>query len=119
MAPEVIRSEPYSETADVYSFGILLSCFLMGNSYPYTDKYITPSQAAMGVVKTGLRPHLSSTIPDVLKSICELCWHPDGEIRPTMGAVLDMLSDSLSAVQLKPRDSSNSSWSSWLMGYGG
>lgn len=43
MAPEVIRSEPYDEKCDVFSFGIILNELLTGN-YPYIETDYGPSK---------------------------------------------------------------------------
>nr|GEW56721.1 serine/threonine-protein kinase STY17-like [Tanacetum cinerariifolium] len=43
MAPEVIRSEPYDEKCDVYSFGIILNELLTGH-YPYIETDYGPSK---------------------------------------------------------------------------
>ncbi|KAF5766727.1 putative dual-specificity kinase TKL-Pl-4 family [Helianthus annuus] len=56
MAPEVIEHKPYDHIADVFSFAIVLWELLTGE-VPYS--YLTPLQAAVGVVQQGLRP----TIP--------------------------------------------------------
>ena len=39
MAPEVFHSKAYSQTADVYSLGILLYCLLNQGRLPLTDRY--------------------------------------------------------------------------------
>ncbi|KAI7739681.1 hypothetical protein M8C21_020548 [Ambrosia artemisiifolia] len=51
MAPEVIEHRPYDHKADVFSFGIVLWELLTGE-VPYS--YLTPLQAAVGVVQQGL-----------------------------------------------------------------
>lgn len=43
MAPEVIRSEPYNEKCDVYSFGIVLNELVTGE-YPYIETTYKPYQ---------------------------------------------------------------------------
>lgn len=43
MAPEVIKSGPYDEKCDVYSFGILLNELITGK-YPYIDTDFGPSK---------------------------------------------------------------------------
>ncbi|RAL46487.1 hypothetical protein DM860_004766 [Cuscuta australis] len=48
MAPEVIEHKPYDHRADVFSFGIVMWELLTGE-VPYA--YLTPLQAALGVVQ--------------------------------------------------------------------
>lgn len=43
MAPEVIRSEPYSEKCDVYSFSIILNELITGQ-YPYIEYDYGPTE---------------------------------------------------------------------------
>lgn len=43
MAPEVIRSEPYDEKCDVYSFAVILNELLTGE-YPYIETDYGPSK---------------------------------------------------------------------------
>ena len=80
MAPEVVEHRPYSEKADVYSFGIVVWEMLTG-LIPYSD--MTPLQAAVGVVQKGLRPPLPKTCPPPLADIMRLCWQRDPAVRPS------------------------------------
>lgn len=49
MAPEVIRSEPYDEKSDVYSFAIILNELLTGE-YPYIQTHYTPSKVCTPLI---------------------------------------------------------------------
>ena len=59
MAPEVIRHEPYTGLADVYSFGVMLN-ELVSCQVPYLAMHITPLQVAFAVADGGLRPTVPS-----------------------------------------------------------
>lgn len=88
MAPEVIEHRPYDHKADVFSFGIVLWELLTGK-LPY--EYLTPLQAAVGVVQKGLRPTVpKNTIPK-LAELLEMCWQEDPQRRPDFSEILDIL----------------------------
>lgn len=109
MAPEVIRSEKYDTSADVYSFGVLLYCFVRGIDYPYEENYITAAQAAMAVAKREFRPTVTSTIPADLKMIIINCWAAKADARPSMKEVVTRL------LKAKAREKQGHSagWSLW------
>lgn len=117
MAPEVIRCESYSSSADVYSFGILMYCIVSAEDYPYRDRYITPTQAAMAVARKELRPNMTSRLPLAVKQIISMCWSGDAGLRPTMDQVVSMLEqtskESASAKELEGQEPT-SSFSSWF-----
>lgn len=88
MAPEVIRHEPYSTAADVYSFGILL-WELVAREQPFAG--MTPIQAAFAVARQGLRPPMPLKTPLPLANLIRCCWHVDPRARPTFEDVLELL----------------------------
>ncbi|XP_018485426.1 serine/threonine-protein kinase STY8 [Raphanus sativus] len=87
MAPEVIEHKPYSHKADVFSYAIVLWELLTGD-IPYA--YLTPLQAAVGVVQKGLRPKIPKTHPKV-KGLLERCWQHDPKERPDFEEIIEML----------------------------
>lgn len=88
MAPEVIEHKPYDHKADVFSFGIALWELLTGE-LPYS--YLTPLQAAVGVVQKGLRPTIPKHTHPKLVDLLERCWRHDPTQRPHFHEIIDIL----------------------------
>ncbi|XP_058777733.1 serine/threonine-protein kinase STY17 [Vicia villosa] len=88
MAPEVIEHKPYDQKADVFSFGISLWELLTGE-LPYS--YLTPLQAAVGVVQKGLRPTIPKHTHPRLSELLERCWQQDPKERPAFSEIIEIL----------------------------
>lgn len=88
MAPEVIEHKPYDHKADVFSFAIVLWELLTGE-VPYS--YLTPLQAAVGVVQQGLRPTIPKQTHPKLTELLESCWQHNPTLRPNFTEILDKL----------------------------
>ncbi|XP_077220918.1 serine/threonine-protein kinase STY46-like isoform X2 [Tasmannia lanceolata] len=88
MAPEVIEHKPYDHKADVFSFGIMLWELLTGK-LPY--EYLTPLQAAVGVVQKGLRPTIPKHTHPKLAELLEKCWQQDPTLRPDFSEIIEIL----------------------------
>ncbi|CAL5376951.1 unnamed protein product [Camellia sinensis] len=88
MAPEVIEHRPYDHKADIFSFGIVLWELLTGK-LPYD--YLTPLQAAVGVVQKGLRPTIPKNTHPKLAELLERCWQHDPNLRPDFSEIIDIL----------------------------
>ncbi|KAL5557792.1 hypothetical protein UlMin_034003, partial [Ulmus minor] len=88
MAPEVIEHKPYDQKADVFSFGIFVWELLTGK-LPYDN--LTPLQAAVGVVRKGLRPTIPAQTHAMLVELLERCWQQEPSIRPEFLEIQEIL----------------------------
>ena len=85
-----MRNERYSESADVYSFGIVLwECITRKD--PYDD--MPPFQIVYAVGNQGKRPDLPETnpYPNELIDLMKLCWDENPENRPTFHQIVNSL----------------------------
>ncbi|KAK3224421.1 hypothetical protein Dsin_011446 [Dipteronia sinensis] len=101
MAPEVIEHNPYDHKADVFSFGIALWELLTGE-LPYS--FLTPLQAAVGVVQKGLRPTIPKHTHPKLVELLERCWRQDPTQRPNFSEITDNLQQIMKEVVSKRED---------------
>ncbi|CAN0878810.1 Serine/threonine-protein kinase STY46 [Linum grandiflorum] len=88
MAPEVIEHKPYDHKADIFSFAIVLWELLTGK-LPY--EYLTPLQAAVGVVQKSLRPTIPKHTSPKLAELLERCWQQDPSVRPDFSEIIEVL----------------------------
>uniref|UniRef100_A0A8C4R965 Mitogen-activated protein kinase kinase kinase 20b n=1 Tax=Eptatretus burgeri TaxID=7764 RepID=A0A8C4R965_EPTBU len=88
MAPEVIQSQPVSETCDTYSFGVVL-WEMLTREVPF--KGFEGMQVAWLVVEKKERPTVPSSCPSSLASLLQQCWHEDPKKRPYFQMVLRTL----------------------------
>lgn len=87
MAPEVLRSEPYAEGADVYSYGVVLWEMLTGQQ-PWEGLLPVQVVGAVGFQGKTLPP--PATGDPFLARVCESCLSQLPGARPSFDAILQV-----------------------------
>ena len=87
MAPEVTQHQPYSFSADVYSFAMVMFELLTRN-VPFQDR--TAILAAVSAIK-GERPPVPPGTPAKYFELMHSCWHQDQLMRPDFSRIIDVV----------------------------
>lgn len=93
VAPEIILGEDYSELADIYSLGVLLT-ELDTHKIPYQDMGLEETTIVQQVAVGKLKPKVSDTCPDVIRRLTHECLQSDPQLRPSAARVLQTLMSS-------------------------
>jgi tRNA A-37 threonylcarbamoyl transferase component Bud32 len=86
-SPEILNNTPYSQSTDVYSFGLLLWT-LYTQKMPYSEEELSTVQVVKYVLD-GNRPTIPSKAPADYKEIMTSCWSQDPEERPLFENVIE------------------------------
>jgi len=83
VAPEVLRSQPYTQASDIYSFGIM-AYEMLSSLPPYYD-VAHDLDLALKICDEihPLRPQFNIKIPQLLGKLIKKCWNADPTKRPT------------------------------------
>ncbi|GMF26409.1 unnamed protein product [Phytophthora fragariaefolia] len=95
-APEILEGKHYSERADIYSFGVVLSeldtCKLPYHaSAGLGEQKAKPIQILQEVMNGTLRPSFSQDCPARIRRIGVACCQHDPSRRPTAAQLVEML----------------------------
>ncbi|CAI5705607.1 unnamed protein product [Peronospora effusa] len=90
VAPEIILGEDYSELADIYSLGVLLT-EMDTHQIPYQTLGLEESMIVQQVAVGKLRPKVSDTCPEVVRRLTHECLQYDPSLRPSAARVLQTL----------------------------
>ena len=102
-APEILRGKPHDESADTYSFGILLY-EIMSCELPYRG--VDTFQVVIGVITKMLaRPELPAecAFPQQLQELMRLCISEEPDDRPRLDRILDVADEALEQLALRPQ----------------
>ncbi|KAG6975348.1 hypothetical protein JG688_00002486 [Phytophthora aleatoria] len=95
-APEVLESSEYTEKADIYSFGVLLTeldtCEApYHNTLGANGEKMKPFHVLKEVVDGTLRPSLSTGCPQRICKAADACFQHDPDLRPSASELVRML----------------------------
>lgn len=97
-APEVLMGKKYTEKADIFSFGIVMS-ELDTHEVPYADQRDAAGKKIQGmkivqmVLKKGLRPSFTPTCPPIVHELAQRCLDAEPENRPDALELLRLVQD--------------------------
>ncbi|KAF1327742.1 Tkl protein kinase, partial [Globisporangium splendens] len=87
IAPEVLQGERYSEKADIYSFGVVLSeldtCGHPYNSNRDSDDSLSDPKIALLVSTNAIKPTIEDDCPEAIRDVILSCVEFDPARRPT------------------------------------
>lgn len=87
LSPEIIKSNNYTKSGDVYAFGIIVY-EIMTNQIPYNG---FNEVNIIFNVADGLRPKIEVPIPKAYRNLIEKCWSQNPNDRPTFNDIVDEL----------------------------
>ncbi|CAB5367139.1 unnamed protein product [Rhizophagus irregularis] len=89
VAPEVLRGKPYTQAADIYSFGMIMY-FVATGRQPFGDR-AHDHCLALDICK-GIRPEFNeSEAPRCYISLMKKCWNLDKNDRPNIFEVDELI----------------------------
>eukprot|EP00741_Cyanophora_paradoxa_P006060 tig00000981_g5878.t1 len=101
MAPEVLRNEPYNESADVFSFGVVLWELLKREEpFHWMSPYAIPF-----FISSGNRLPVPDENPEQLaafgsyRELLLSCWHEEPAARPSFEVILERLKQIASEIK--------------------
>src|SRR2546421_9480931 len=86
VAPEVLRGKPYTQAADIYSFGMVMY-FVATGRQPFAD-HAHDQDLALSICN-GIRPEITEKdAPKCYIDLMKKCWDPSPYNRPNARKIL-------------------------------
>eukprot|EP01119_Soliformovum_irregulare_P016349 TRINITY_DN4710_c0_g2_i3.p1 TRINITY_DN4710_c0_g2~~TRINITY_DN4710_c0_g2_i3.p1 ORF type:complete len:1173 (+),score=432.27 TRINITY_DN4710_c0_g2_i3:488-3520(+) len=88
LAPEIMNGAEFSESSDIYGFGIIL-WEILTRKEPFSE---IKFKAVMETkIKEGLRPQIPDDVPASYADLMRSCWHQDSSQRPSFKKIVTSL----------------------------
>ena len=88
VAPEVLRGKPYTQAADIYSFGMIMY-FVATGKQPFVN-HAHDNLLALKICN-GIRPEINEQVPKCYIDLMEKCWDSDPNNRPSAAEVKKLI----------------------------
>ncbi|GBC05630.1 hypothetical protein RclHR1_06320008 [Rhizophagus clarus] len=80
VAPEVLRGKPYTQAADIYSFGMIMY-FVATGRQPFSDR--AHDKSLVLDICNGIRPEINEQkVPECYIELMKMCWDSNPNDRP-------------------------------------
>jgi len=89
VAPEILQKQPYTQTSDIYSFGIIMYEVISG-LHPYYDMVYNDHLALY--ICNGGRPRFNIIVPQLILHLIKRCLDANPLNRPTVKEIKEILS---------------------------
>jgi serine/threonine protein kinase len=87
IAPEVLNKEPYTSSADIYSFGVVMAEVSSGKPPFYNKEH---DISLVLEICNGLRPEFGEGTPEFYKKLAYRCMNANPNERPTTDELYDI-----------------------------
>ena len=96
LAPEILSGKPYSESADIYAYGVILYEIITLNEFFSEYSFLSAMEDAIIAGKRPLLPQSNELMFIKLYELIQSCWSQNEDERPRFGEILTILKDLIS-----------------------
>ncbi|RGB29504.1 hypothetical protein C1646_818461 [Rhizophagus diaphanus] len=91
VAPEVLRGNPYTQAADIYSFGMIMY-FVATGRQPFFNR-AHDETLALDICKDEIRPNINDQeAPECFIDLMKRCWNSNPDNRPKATEIYELFS---------------------------